>query len=248
MWACIDHGHALSPGLKPSSLAWELAAQGHTGHGRMNTLCQLILLLPHHSSFCLHTRHCLSVGKITWQGKGNLTQHEDWDASLEHTKEAVQGCPLILDLGMQWHSSLLTSKEPLFRSRCQWHKSEYTGFTLVSTCLEMWMKIWNDTCWLSNLNEVVGDGKKKWGEEIYCCFCPCFIFGTHLFGKIISCLGVCLLLSSRTALLMLWRTSSGDISEKRTGPYCAQTVDFFFFFNSWLRIASNLQRKYLVPL
>lgn len=85
------------------SLAWELAAQGHTGHEAMHTLCQLILLLSHHSSFCFHTWDYLSVGKITWQGKGNLTQHEDLNASLEHTKEAVQGCPLILDLGMQWH-------------------------------------------------------------------------------------------------------------------------------------------------
>lgn len=124
----IDYGHALSPGLKPSSLAWELAAQGHTGHVGMHTLCQLILLLSHHSSFCLHTWDYLSVGKITWQGKGNLTWHEDLDASLEHTKEAVQGCPLILDLGMQWHISSLASKDALFRSRCQWHESEYVGF------------------------------------------------------------------------------------------------------------------------
>lgn len=178
MWTCIDHGHALSPGSKPSSLAWELAAQEHTGHVGMHTLCQLILLLSHHSSFCLHTWDYLRVGKITWQGKGNLTQHEDWDASLEHTKEVVQGCPLILDFGVQWHISFLTSKEALFGSRSQWYESEYIGFTLISICLEMWMKSWNNTCWLSNLNEVARGGKKKWGEGIYCCFCPCFIFGT----------------------------------------------------------------------
>lgn len=98
-----------------------------------------------------------------------------------------------------------------------------------SICLEMWKKIWNNICCLSNLNEVPGGGKNKWGEEIYCWFYPCFTFVTHLFGKIICCLGICLLLSSRTVVLMFWRTLSGDMSEERTGPLLPSNSGCIFF-------------------
>ena len=118
---CIDYGRALSPGLKPSSLAWEMAAK--ETHRRM---CECTLtvnlfsccLTIVHSAF---THKAVSVWRkdqLAREGKSSPAWRLKCFLGACQLQASWQGCPLILDFGAQRDISFPASEAALLMSRC----------------------------------------------------------------------------------------------------------------------------------